>query len=214
MTHKSSYSMHSISLILLLASSLWLTACSSSSTGGDGNTGTNTAGSTTGTGTGTGTGNGVPGDADLSHAGTPILTQTADATDPLFSAVGRNRVAGLPNDLAVIYEVVENHGPDANEDCKALGAQYASCSVTNLHIKDAAGILSDGNWRLYFHSIRRILRVDSNEFTVAHVNGDLNYVEPTAGFSGFDDGAKTIKLITENSHLIETDFMPRLLAGA
>ena len=124
------------------------------------------------------------------------------------------QVAALPDSLAVFYEVVENHGSDAfnpssTPNCQSLAAEFASCSVTNLHIKDATGALNDGNWKLYFHSIRRILRVDSDEFSVSLVNGDLNYLEPTDQFRGFDGSVKTIGLVTEFNHLIESDFMPR-----
>lgn len=201
-------------LPILLASSLLLAACSDSSNSGGG--GGTTAGNTTGgdmggtTSGNTTSGGGDLTGADLSHAGQPLPSVTADPqSDPLFSSTGHDRAAALPDNLGVIYEVVENHSQDTGVDCSATGAQYASCSVTNLHINDAAGALDDGNWRLYFHSIRRILRVDSNEFSVSLVNGDLNYVEPTDSFTGFDGGVKTIKLITEFAHLIETDFMPR-----
>ncbi|MEE9320742.1 MAG: family 20 glycosylhydrolase [Granulosicoccus sp.] len=146
----------------------------------------------------------------LSHQGTPLPVNVVDPVSAsYFSEIGRTRAAELPQDLGVIYEVVDNHGPDAGENCKTQGAQWNSCSVANLHIKDAAGSLNEGNWKLYFHSIRRILRVDSDEFSVSRVNGDLNYLEPASGFKGFDGEVKTIKLVTEFSHLIESDFMPR-----
>jgi len=110
----------------------------------------------------------------------------------------------------VVYEVVENHGSDFPDNCKALAAEFASCSVANIHIKAADASLDNGDWRIYFPSIRRILRVDSSEFDINLVNGDLNYIEPTAGFTGFGStGTKSIKIITEFSHLHESDMMPR-----
>ncbi|MFK7860164.1 MAG: family 20 glycosylhydrolase [Granulosicoccus sp.] len=151
----------------------------------------------------------------LSHVGKPVPQLTVNPADTaLFSVAGRDRAAALPGDIGVIYSVVENHGGDAfpgngGPTCSSLGAQYNSCSVTNLHIKNSSGSLDDGNWKLYFHSIRRILRVDSEEFSVSHVNGDLNYLEPSEQFTGFDHEVKTIGLVTEFNHLIESDFMPR-----
>ena len=147
--------------------------------------------------------------------GKPLPQNLVDpATTSLYSDIGRAKAQASPDNLAVIYEVIENQGSDAfpaggEVTCATLAAEYASCSVTNLHIKDAAGVLNDGNWKLYFHSIRRILRVDSNEFSVSLVNGDLNYLEPTDAFQGFDGSVKTIGLVTEFNHLIESDFMPR-----
>ncbi|ASJ75153.1 family 20 glycosylhydrolase [Granulosicoccus antarcticus] len=151
----------------------------------------------------------------LSHAGKPLPQNSVNpATTALYSDIGRAKAEALPDNLAVVYEVIENHGGDAfpsgsGTSCSQLAAEYSSCSVTNLHIKDAAGVLNDGNWKLYFHSIRRILRVDSDEFSVSLVNGDLNYLEPTEAFTGFDGSVKTIGLVTEFNHLIESDFMPR-----
>ena len=202
-----------LTLALLFTAAL-ATACggSSSSGGGtDGGTGGSTGGGTDGGSTG-----GQPSDdtSALSHAGKPLPQNPVNPADTaLYSDVGRAKAAALPDTLAVVYEVVENHGGDAfpsgNPSCQSLAAEYASCSVTNLHIKDANGVLNDGNWKLYFHSIRRILRVDSEEFSVSLVNGDLNYLEPTEAFNGFDGNVKTIGLVTEFNHLIESDFMPR-----
>ena len=206
-----------------------LSACSSSGGDGDatttgstttGNTGTTTGtatgtttqgttGNTTGTTTGTTTSGSSIDDAGLSHSGTLLPSTSPVANDPLFSTVGRTKAAGLSDNLGIIYEVVENHGPGAGNDCNNLGAEWSSCSVANIHIKDAAGTLNDGNWRIYFHSIRRVLRSESDEFAITLVNGDLNYIEPTSAFTGFGGDVKTIKLITEFSHLVETDFMPR-----
>lgn len=146
----------------------------------------------------------------MSHAATPIpLNVLNPAGASLFSNVGRAQAEATTGDLAIVYEAVENQSGDTLENCQALGAQFSSCSVTNLHIKDAAGVLNDGNWKLYFHSIRRILRVDSNEFTGSFVNGDLHFIEPTDSFEAFSGEVKTLKFITEFSHLVETDFMPR-----
>jgi len=150
-------------------------------------------------------------DSGLSHPG-QLLPKGPDAgvADPFVSQTGFNQVQAVPDSLAMVFEIVENHGEDFPDNCKSLAAQYASCSVANIHIKAADGSLDSGDWRIYFPSIRRILRVDSSEFDVSLVNGDLNYIEPAAGFSGFGPtGAKSIKLITEFSHLHESDMMPR-----
>ncbi len=155
------------------------------------------------------------GESGLSHDGTAVPVNAIDpTTTAFFSARGRDKAAELPDNLGVVFDLVENHGGDAftsgtTPNCSSLGAQYSSCSIANIHIKDATGSLNNADWKLYFHSIRRVLRVDSNEFTVTHVNGDLNYLEPSAGFTGFSGDIKTVGLVTEYSYLIESDFMPR-----
>ena len=221
----------------ILTTMLLLSACGGGSSGstpptGDdgGNTGTDDGGNTgtvdggadssDGSGDGAGDGNNTDGGDDgsnssLSHTGTPAPVNVVDpTTTAFFSARGRDKAAAMPDNLAVVFDVVENHGGDAfpngtTPSCSSLGAQYSSCSIANLHIKDATGSLNDGNWKLYFHSIRRVLRVDSDEFTVSHVNGDLNYLEPAAGFTGFSGDVKTIAMVMEYNYLIESDFMPR-----
>ena len=202
--------------------------------GGDtGNTTTGGTGGTTGSTTGGDTGTGTSGDTSggttvdntdtgLSSVGNPVTSSgfspdtlsLFDGSGSFASSAGRSKAQALPDDLGIVYESVENHGSDAfdqsgSPNCKTLGAGFNSCSIANLHIKDAAGELSDGDWKIYFHSIRRILRVDSDEFSVSLVNGDLNYLEPTDNFTPFDGGIKTVGLVTEFSHLIESDFMPR-----
>ncbi|MFK7854253.1 MAG: family 20 glycosylhydrolase [Granulosicoccus sp.] len=202
-------------LLLTAAAALFISACggsSSSPTPGTSGGGTGGVGSTD-AGAGTDSGGGSTTTA-LSHEGTELPRNSVDpSTTALFSDVGREKVEALSESLAVVYEVVENHGGDAfptgTPSCSSLSAEYSSCSVVNLHIKDLTGVLNEGGWRIYFHSIRRILRVDSEEFSVSLVNGDLNYLEPTDAFTGFDSNAKTIGLVTEFNHLIESDFMPR-----
>ncbi|MFT6878510.1 MAG: hexosaminidase [Granulosicoccus sp.] len=219
-------------LLLILTSALLLSACGGGSNGSappgsddGGSTGTANGGSTgtvdggndstDGTTDGNSTAGDSGSDSSLSHVGSPAPINAVDPTSTaFFSARGRDKAAAIPNNLAVVFDIVENHGGDAfpngtTPSCSSLGAQYSSCSIANLHIKDATGSLNDGNWRLYFHSIRRVLRVDSDEFTVSHVNGDLNYVEPSAGFTGFSGDIKTIALVMEYNYLIESDFMPR-----
>lgn len=134
----------------------------------------------------------------------------ASAGDPLVSETGRTQAASVDASPAVVFEVTANHSQSTGENCQALGALWGACSVINIHIKDATGSLNDSDWSLYFHSIRRVLRIDSDEFELYHVNGDLHYLAPTDAFTGFSGNpVKSIKLFTEFSWLHQSDFMPR-----
>lgn len=148
-------------------------------------------------------------DSGLSHSGTTFKSEPSVANDPQILSSGRERVAGLSNSPAIIFEVVSNQGTSTGLDCSGVGAQYNSCSIVNLHIADSNGDLNDSDWKLYFHSTRRMLQISSDEFNLTHVNGDLHYLSPNAQFSGFGGNVKSVKLITEFSHLVETDFQPR-----
>ena len=159
---------------------------------------------------------GNAGASTLSRSVTPVSQLAVDITTTnRFSADGQQKAASLTQPTGVVFSVVDNHGGDVfngsdGNTCATLGAQFNSCSAVNLHIKDTSGTLDQGDWKLYFHSIRRILRVDSTEFSVSHVNGDLNVLEPTSEFTGFSQSSvKNIGLVTEFNHLIESDFMPR-----
>ena len=147
----------------------------------------------------------------LIHIG--VISPKGSATPQnsnLFSGEGPQVAANLAEPLAVLFEVVENNGPNTGIDCKPLEAHFAACSVVNLHIKDSNATLNDGNWKLYFHSVRRILQTNSSEFDVFVVNGDLHYLTPSAGFQGFTNSSvKTLGLVTEYNFIHETDVMPR-----
>ena len=175
---------------------------------GDDGTGATDPGSGGGTGSSP---NAVTAGADLSHGGSALPRVAVDpASDPaLYSADGAARAEALPGSFGVILDVVENQGNDLSFSCKELGAEYASCSVVNLHVKAADGELDGNDWALYFHSIRRVLRVDSDDFDVELVNGDLNRLVPADGYGGTDGDVATVRLVTEFSWLIESDFMPR-----
>ncbi len=220
MPRTSSPSRPSALLGTLLACAV-LSACggSSDSDGGGATTG-NGAGGPTGSGGGAanpgggGTGanpNAVTDGADLSHVPVALpRVDVAPANDPaLYSQEGADRAANLDGSFGVILDVVENHGNDLPFSCKTLGAEYASCSVVNLHVKAADGELEGDDWALYFHSIRRVLRVDSDDFDVELVNGDLNRLVPAEGYDGIDGDVATVRLVTEFNWLIESDFMPR-----
>jgi hexosaminidase len=123
-----------------------------------------------------------------------------------------NRMAA---DLRVTYAVVDTHGAQREIDCKALAADFASCHIARLELANQGGELLAGDWTIYFHSIRRILSVNSQEFTITHINGDLHALRPTDDFAGFAAGeTKTIDFIAEYWTLYQSDFMPRYYVSA
>lgn len=118
-------------------------------------------------------------------------------------------------DLSVTYAVVDTHAAQSGIDCKALAAEYASCHTARLELTNQGEELLAGDWTIYFHSIRRILEVNGQEFTITHINGDLHALQPTADFTGFPaGGTKTIDFIAEYWTLYRSDFMPRYYVSA
>jgi hexosaminidase len=121
----------------------------------------------------------------------------------------------MATSLRVVYAVVDTHGAQAGIGCKALAADYASCHTASLKLTNQGDDLLAGDWTIYFHSIRRILAVNSQEFTITHINGDLHALRPTDAFAGFAAGEmKTIDFIAEYWTLYQSDFMPRYYVSA
>ncbi|MFT6986836.1 MAG: hexosaminidase [Psychromonas sp.] len=115
----------------------------------------------------------------------------------------------LAKNLDINYTVLSNTGAPEGTDCKALGAEWAACNSVEMRIKNTGDAVSSMNWAIYLHSIRTILAVDNDQFTITHITGDLHKLEPTDKFDGFAAGEEVIVPITgEYWQLFETDFMP------
>ncbi len=68
----------------------------------------------------------------------------------------------------------------------------------------------EGNWRIYFHSVRNIHAKDMAGLHLAHINGDLNELSPTKSFAGLAPGASLEFLYGSGEWAVSyTDFMPR-----
>ncbi|MGL5949522.1 MAG: carbohydate-binding domain-containing protein, partial [Aeromonas sp.] len=104
----------------------------------------------------------------------------AQAADTSKQAV----VDALASNLVVKYEVVTNDGAGAKLDCQALGSEWASCGLAKLHLTNQGKDVTSKDWSLYVSSIRRIQRVDNDQFTIEHLTGDLYRLTPTDKFQG------------------------------
>lgn len=72
--------------------------------------------------------------------------------------------------------------PTAGVPCADLGADWASCATGRLILQNRGhSPLTDGGWKLYLHSIRRLLRIDRPGFTLRHLTGDLYELTPQPG---------------------------------
>ena len=119
-------------------------------------------------------------------------------------------VKKLANNLDVTYEIVTQHGAEEGLPCKTLGAEWASCDLINLTLKNNGPAVTGTDWKIYFSSIRQILDVQNDQFKVTHVTGDLHTLEPTDKFDGFAEGETVvIPYIGEYWTLFENDYMPR-----
>ncbi|ANS84129.1 Beta-N-acetylhexosaminidase [Vibrio scophthalmi] len=118
-------------------------------------------------------------------------------------------VDSLADNLDINYQVLTNHGANDGLACDALGAEWASCNKVMMTLENQGEAVNAKDWTIYFHSIRLILDVDSDQFKVTRVTGDLHKLEPTDKFDGFAAGEKVeLGLIGEYWQLFATDFLP------
>lgn len=115
--------------------------------------------------------------------------------------------------LKVNYKVLDNRAGESGADCAKLGADWASCNQVMITLTNTGDEIKGRDWAIYFHSIRQILTVDNDQFSITHLTGDLHKIEPTAKFAGFPaNQAVEIPITGEYWQLFATDFMPRWYA--
>ncbi|WP_394252573.1 beta-N-acetylhexosaminidase [Vibrio profundi] len=124
-------------------------------------------------------------------------------------------VNSLAENLDIQYTVLTNHGANEGLACQDLGAEWASCNQVNMTLVNDGEAITSQDWAIYFHSIRLILDVDSDQFKITRLTGDLHKLEPTEKFDGFAAGEEVVlPLVGEYWQLFETDFMPGAFVAA
>lgn len=73
--------------------------------------------------------------------------------------------------LKVNYKLLDNRAADNGVDCAKLGADWASCNKVMITLTNTGDEIKGQDWAIYFHSIRMILAVDNDQFTVTHLTG-------------------------------------------
>lgn len=91
-----------------------------------------------------------------------------------------------------------------------FGAQGMQAHVVLKNVSPVALPAGEGNWRIYFHSVRRIHANDMAGLHLSHINGDLNELSPTRDFAGLAPGASLEFNYGSGEWVVSyTDFMPR-----
>lgn len=138
---------------------------------------------------------------------TSVIAVLAGCTSTQNST--QDAVDALAQNLDIKYEVLTNHGANEGINCQALEAEWASCNKVTMTLTNDGSAIESNDWAIYFHSIRLILDVESDQFTITRVTGDLHKLEPTEKFKGFKAGESVdITYVGEYWQLFETDFMP------
>lgn len=113
----------------------------------------------------------------------------------------QERLDAFAESLRLNYRVVTNEpGPQCG------GAM--SCYSAEITLESPADF-GFGRWRIYFSAVKAVRSTSSPEFSIGHVNGDLHFIEPTAGFTGFAAGVpKVIAVVGDAWQVSEFDPMP------
>jgi len=115
--------------------------------------------------------------------------------------------------LKVNYKIEDNRAGEHGKNCALLGADWAACNTATITLTNSGDEISGSDWAIYFHSIRRILQVDNDQFRITPITGDLHKLEPTDKFKGFPaKQSVTLPIVGEYWQLFETDLMPRWYA--
>ncbi|WP_017219950.1 beta-N-acetylhexosaminidase [Moritella dasanensis] len=141
------------------------------------------------------------------------LAGCSSTTSPV--ATTQSVVDAISTSVQVTYVVNQKLEGDDAATCKTLGAEWAACQDATIQLTNSGSAIESGDWEIYFHSIRRILEVNSPEFAIEHINGDLHKLIPTAEFKGFAANSTVdVNFIAEYWSLFETDVMPRYYVTA
>ncbi len=123
------------------------------------------------------------------------------------ASVVASPVEQLASALNFQYQVVNSRATDV--DCASLGAEWGSCSRSQVVLSTDTDFDIDGNWVMYAHSVRRILQLDAEGWRVEHVTGDLHRIYPPKDFTGFKANQQVrLPIVTEHSLLFVTTVMP------
>jgi len=142
---------------------------------------------------------------------TPALPP--DATQPVAAAESADtaRAALIANDLMLRVSVDNNDAAKAGVPCADYGADSAACATGRFILVNTgqARITGDG-WKLYLHSIRRILSIDHPNFSLYHLTGDLYELTPRAGAVTLGPGERIeVPFVAEYWLLRYSDILPR-----
>ncbi|WP_034943535.1 beta-N-acetylhexosaminidase [Erwinia oleae] len=112
--------------------------------------------------------------------------------------------------FGVKYKVTDNQAAQHSVDCAALGADWSACNRATITLTNHGPAIDSKDWAIYMSNVHETLKVESDQFRMVHIVGDLTRLEPTDKFKGFAAGESVeIPIINEYWQLFITDVMPR-----
>ncbi|MCG7537259.1 family 20 glycosylhydrolase [Pseudoalteromonas sp. OOF1S-7] len=94
---------------------------------------------------------------------------------------------------------------------KLCPAPATQCYLSELRLRSPVHYRGT-DWAIYFSQLMPIYQVESEQFRIEHLNGDLHRLTPTAQFNGFSaDDEFIIRFYTKNSQITRSEFMPNYI---
>lgn len=129
------------------------------------------------------------------------------------SSYAHQRLVEQISQFGVRYQVTDNQAVLHGVDCAALGADWASCNRATITLTNNGPAITRKDWAIYMSNVHKTLTVQSDQFRMVHIVGDLTRLEPTEKFAGIAAGASVaIPIVNEYWQLFITDIMPRWYA--
>ncbi|ASK68330.1 beta-N-acetylhexosaminidase [Shewanella bicestrii] len=135
---------------------------------------------------------------------TNAVPSSSTAEQAKHSQLTQAQLQQFGDTLGVSYRVLTNRPDDSCDKAAAEGR----CFVAEIDFVPEVELKSR-DWAIYFSQMRPVQAVESKEFSITHIKGDLYRIAPTEAFSGFSKGEKkTLRFRGELWQLSETDAMP------
>jgi hexosaminidase len=143
--------------------------------------------------------------ASLAAGAAPTVGAASAALTPAALA------SRLSTNLALRVAIDNNHAAAAGVPCADLGADGAACATGRLILTNQGREpIASGGWKLYLHSIRRLLKLDYAGVTLQHLTGDLYELAPQPGSLSLAPGQSvTLPFVAEYWYLRYSDLLPR-----
>jgi hexosaminidase len=128
-------------------------------------------------------------------------------------AAANQQLVDQISQFGVKYKVTDNLAAQHGVDCAGLGADWASCNRATISFTNPGPAIDSKDWAIYMSNVHETLKVESDQFRMVHIVGDLTRLEPTDKFKGIAAGETIeIPIVNEYWQLFITDVMPRWYA--
>jgi hexosaminidase len=117
-----------------------------------------------------------------------------------FAAFSSADLPTFANSAELRFGVVSNFEQEGTFDAVVTLKNHSSVALPK----------GKADWKIYIHSVKRILSTDSTEFTYKLLQGDLYEIAPTDKFPGLAAGGTIQFPYKARGHIVSySDFMPR-----